>query len=148
MRVERTGTCDCADIKYSYCCEPLSCYACHCTDCQTRSGAAFSLTVIVPLAEINITKGKPEAYLNEKAGTFSICGKCGVHLWGVPHVLPDFAMVRAGTLDDTSWINPVAHIWTKSAQPWIELGENSLKIEGQPEDPMILIERWNQVHDL
>jgi hypothetical protein len=29
--------------------------------------------------------------------------------------------VRAGTLDDTSWLRPTRHIWTRSKQPWITL---------------------------
>jgi len=29
--------------------------------------------------------------------------------------------VRAGTLDDTSWVRPTAHFWTRSKQPWIAL---------------------------
>jgi hypothetical protein len=28
--------------------------------------------------------------------------------------------VRAGTLDDTSWPVPSAHLFMKSAQPWIQ----------------------------
>ena len=31
--------------------------------------------------------------------------------------------VRAGTLDDTSWLRPTRHIWTRSKQPWIAFAE-------------------------
>lgn len=146
MAQKREGGCDCGDIRYAFSCEPLSCYACHCSDCQTRSGAAFSLSVVVPLNEINVTKGKPLDYPANTAAVFKYCHRCGVHLWGVPYVAPDFATVRAGTLDDTSWLSPVAHIWTQSAQSWFELGENTVKFDGQPEDPMILIELWTKQH--
>jgi hypothetical protein len=40
--------------------------------------------------------------------------------------------VRSGTLDDTSWVEPVGDIWTKSAQPWVKFG--ALTAEGQPKD--------------
>jgi hypothetical protein len=42
--------------------------------------------------------------------------------------------VRAGTLDDTSWLKPTAHIWTRSKQPWITLPEGDRCFETQPED--------------
>jgi hypothetical protein len=32
--------------------------------------------------------------------------------------IPVAATVRAGTLDDTAWLLPVAHIFVRSAQPW------------------------------
>jgi hypothetical protein len=40
--------------------------------------------------------------------------------------------VRAGTLDDTSWLRPTRHIWTRSKQPWITLPEGDQIFEAQP----------------
>jgi hypothetical protein len=40
--------------------------------------------------------------------------------------------VRAGTLDDTSWLRPTRHIWTRSKQPWITLAEGDQIFEAQP----------------
>jgi hypothetical protein len=40
--------------------------------------------------------------------------------------------VRAGTLDDTSWLRPTAHFWTRSKQPWITLREGDQIFETQP----------------
>jgi hypothetical protein len=31
--------------------------------------------------------------------------------------LPGAIIIKAGTLDDKSWIKPNTHIWTQSAQP-------------------------------
>ena len=42
--------------------------------------------------------------------------------------------VRAGTLDDTSWLRPVAQIWTSSAQPWALVRDNIVSFEEQPTD--------------
>jgi hypothetical protein len=39
---------------------------------------------------------------------------------------------RAGTLDDTSWLRPTAHFWTRSKQPWITLPEGDQIFETQP----------------
>ena len=35
----------------------------------------------------------------------------------------------AGTLDDTSWLRPAAHIWNRSAQPWMQFPEGDLLFE-------------------
>jgi hypothetical protein len=45
-----------------------------------------------------------------------------------------FRGVRAGSLDDTSWLRPTAHIWTRSKQPWITLPDGDRQFETQPDD--------------
>ena len=40
--------------------------------------------------------------------------------------------VKAGTLDDTSGLHPVGHIWAASAQPWMRL--DGLVYDHQPDD--------------
>ena len=56
---------------------------------------------------------------------------------------PDMVIVRPGTLDDTSWLRPVAHIWTRSAQPWIEFPKGVAQFEMQPA-PGELARLWQQ----
>ena len=40
--------------------------------------------------------------------------------------------VRAGTLDDTSWLRPTMHFWARSKQSWITLPEGDQIFETQP----------------
>jgi hypothetical protein len=35
--------------------------------------------------------------------------------------LPGAIIIKAGTLDDKSWLKPNYHIWTNSAQPWVRI---------------------------
>lgn len=55
----------------------------------------------------------------EKTCTF--CPECGVRIYNRTSALMS---VKAGTLDDTSWLTPDAHYWTKRQHPWVELPEN------------------------
>jgi len=32
--------------------------------------------------------------------------------------------LKAGTLDDTSWLNPDAHYWTNRKQPWVTIRDD------------------------
>jgi len=50
--------------------------------------------------------------------------------------------VRSGTLDDTSWIEPVGDIWTRRAQPWIVLPAGRLQAERQPTDYAPFFDRF------
>ena len=44
-----------------------------------------------------------------------VCPECGS--WICNAARPDGRRVRAGTLDDTSWLRPTLHFWTRSKQP-------------------------------
>ena len=42
-------------------------------------------------------------------------------------------IVRGGTLDDTSWLKPTAHYWTRSRQPWVALPEDAAIFATHPD---------------
>lgn len=52
--------------------------------------------------------------------------------------------IKPGTLNDTKWLQPVGHIWTRSAQPWIELGETCLVYPENPESFEAMFEAWRK----
>jgi len=146
MPVPFTGRCLCEAIHFRVTEEPLTIYACHCTDCQKRSGSAFGLSMWVNRSSIQVTKG--EVTLHEsvnaegKPRLAKICGQCGVRMWSEPPKYPDYAVMRPGTLDDTSWVRPIAHIWTRSAQPWFVFPEGVPKYEKQVGGLDPLIDLW------
>ena len=59
-----------------------------------------------------------------------VCPECGSWVCGTPR--DGVVRVRGGTLDDTSWLRPTRHIWTRSKQPWVKLPEGDQVFEGQP----------------
>ena len=138
MTAPYTGRCLCGATAYQVTEEPLAVYACHCTDCQKRSGSAFGLSMWVRRAAIEVTQGEAALHTSSHADgrprVGRICAHCGVRLWSEPRKHPDRAVVRPGTLDDRSWLRPVAHLWLRSAQPWVVIPEGVARYETQPED--------------
>jgi hypothetical protein len=65
-----------------------------------------------------------------------VCPECGSWICAGPRPVSTVRNVRAGTLDDTSWLRPTVHFWTRSKQPWIALPEGGRNFETQPEDLM------------
>ena len=45
---------------------------------------------------------------------FRSCPTCGSCLWGEYTPQPELRLLAACTLDDTSWLRPVARLWTRS----------------------------------
>ena len=52
------------------------------------------------------------------------------------------ANVKPGTLDDTSWLRPIAHLWVRSARPAVEIPPGVLVYDDQPDDFTPLYDAW------
>jgi len=56
--------------------------------------------------------------------------------------VPQVLNLHPGTLDDPSGLEPVAHIWTRSALPWVVIPPDTLRYPRQPEDFLELVRAW------
>jgi hypothetical protein len=61
-----------------------------------------------------------------------------------PERIPTMSIAKPGTLDDTTWLDPVGHIWTASAARWFTIPDDKVNYEAQPADLSRLIEAWAQ----
>ncbi len=50
--------------------------------------------------------------------TCAFCPECGTRIY---HQTQNGMSLKAGTLDDTSWLEPDAHYWTKRTQQWVTI---------------------------
>jgi hypothetical protein len=141
-----TGGCSCGAIRYEITSFPLLLYTCNCTDCQTASGSAFALNMPVAARDFHIRQGQPKGWHHRSPSgadvTSWFCGDCGGRIHGERAARPGSINLRAGTLDDTGWLTPVAHIFMRSAQTWVQPAVNAECHDGGPDDFGPLAERW------
>jgi hypothetical protein len=151
MSFPQAGGCECGQVRYQLTADPATVYACHCTDCQTATGSSFALSMFVARDAIELLRGDPElrefSLPDGRQRRALACSKCGTSLWGVPRDFPELLNLEPGTLDDTSWFRPIAHIWTRSAQPWVTIPANDLRYEKQSADPARLVQAWKSRAD-
>jgi hypothetical protein len=105
---------------------------CHCLNCQRQTGSAFVLNLLIEADRVELVSGEPHVVSAPRddgsAQLISRCPTCEVAVWseyGGPEVL----FVRAGTLDDPSWVEPGAHIFTRTRVPWVVLPESAPAFE-------------------
>ena len=138
------GGCNCGKVRYLLKRQPLTCYICHCHLCQKRTGSPFSMTLVLPDAAVDLTDGqvgRADRLLPSGAtSTFLSCPACHSRLWSERDDRPG-AGLRAGTLDDTSWVRPVAQFWVTSAQPWAVVPD-ILTYDEQPTDSGPMLAAW------
>lgn len=130
------GRCQCRQCTFQFSGKPITCYACHCTDCQSASGSAFGLSMIVMREEIKLIKGNIIEQVFESGDNLlhrHACALCGSAMWYSGENSPEFAAIKAGVFDDKTWFKPVAHVWVKSAQPWIIFDTEIPCYDTQPE---------------
>jgi hypothetical protein len=142
-----TGGCQCGAIRYAIASFPLLLYTCNCTDCQRQSGSAFALSMPVRFSDFRILQGEPKGWRRASpSGTPVIsrfCADCGTRLYGERDGRPEVVNLRAGTLDDTSWLVPAAHFFMRSAQPWLQPAPGAACFETQPDSWGSLLPAWH-----
>jgi hypothetical protein len=142
------GGCQCGRVRYRITGAPLVFYLCHCRECQRHTSSAFGESLRVRRTDIEV---EGELRLTERLADSGarregyFCPVCGVR---IIHASAGAERVnlKAGTLDDTSWLVPAGHIWTRSKQRFIAIGADELAYETQPDDgDAALLARWNEM---
>lgn len=111
---------------------PLFTHACHCLDCQRRTGTAFAMTTFVMRDDLVITHGRPEVQRDSSIRTFYGCPDCQTLIYIDSTKLPS-VILKPGTLDDPSVAAPQAHIWVRRKQAWLSLTDDVPQFEEQYE---------------
>jgi hypothetical protein len=120
MKLPFTGSCMCRAIRYECSAEPIMMGNCHCRDCQQATGTAFAAAMLVLRDAVTITGDVKYYDVTGDSGSIvsrGFCPHCGSRLFSKPPI-PEFMGIMAGSLDDPSWFQPEADLYTASAQPW------------------------------
>ena len=129
------GGCLCGNVRYAGTADPLSVMVCHCKNCQKQTSTAFSLIVALPKGALDI-EGELSAYddrgTSGQAVVRRFCGACGSAIMTDAAAYPAMEFLKAGTLDDTSWLKPDTQFWCDSAQSWLKLDDDIAQLARNP----------------
>lgn len=127
-----SGGCQCSSIRYELSGKIHRLNICHCKDCQRQSGSAFGMSLVIPKETFSLTSGELKTFqlLSEsgRTKTCAFCPDCGVRIYNQTSALTS---IKAGTLDDTSWLKPTAHYWTSRKQLWVTCSDEVPSFETQ-----------------
>ncbi|OYY66219.1 GFA family protein [Sphingomonas sp. 28-62-11] len=145
MKGELTGGCLCGKVRYTLADGfRFLPYACHCTDCQSRTGSAFSEHMLFVRDDLTITGVLDSGDYTQSSGAQSSiwgCEVCKTRIFAENDQRPGFASLRCGTLDFSAAVVPAAHIWVSSKQPWITIPSDAKSMEQQPRT----MEEWTEL---
>jgi hypothetical protein len=132
-----SGHCLCGNVTYTADAEPVAQALCHCTNCQRQTGTAFSIVIGVPASAFHVEGSALASFPTDGDvhGTTTLrhfCSNCGSPIFSSVEAMPEVVYIKAGTLDDASWLAPNAEVFTRSALPWTPHLENAAMFESVP----------------
>lgn len=145
------GGCQCEQVRYQLNAAPVLFYICHCTSCQKQSASAFGQSLRINRADLSISGKLKAVEKTADSGStmkYEFCPDCGTRLFHSRSTYQDTLNIKAGSLDDTSWLVPAAHIWTRSKQSWMHIPTDVITYETQPDNYDKVEVQWKKMLEL
>ena len=136
MDQQQTGRCQCGEITYSLKKDRvISGHHCHCKDCQRTTGSGKATILFISKKYVDLN-GELK-YFESKGSSGShvrrgFCPNCGSGVLSYSKELPRILFVKAGTLDDSTWVKIDSNFFTKSANAWDSADESIKCFDGNP----------------
>ena len=134
MPSKAEGGCVCGAVRYRVESAPMSVHCCHCTSCQTETGSAFAMNLLIEADRVALLSGAPKCVMTPsesgKGQQIWRCPECQVAVWSnYGGAGQKVRFVRVGTLDDPKAVTPDIHIYTRSKLPWVCLPEGASAVD-------------------
>lgn len=146
MNEKIEGQCQCGEVTYRITGETVALFACHCSECQRQSSSAFGMALWISGYEKLVLTGTTCSWARTmpsgKGLVGEFCSLCGTRLFHQVAGQSKVMSVKPGTLNSTKALDPVAHIWTSSAQSWVKIPEGVLQYSENPPDFEEILEVW------
>lgn len=130
-----SGSCQCGQVTYKLLNPPQMVVACHCKECQKLSTSAFSITAMVTAEDVEFCGEMKDWQRKADSGNISaakFCPTCGNRIYHFNPEQPNKIKLKPANLDDTSILNPSAHIWVSQKQAWYTIPEGVKVFYEQP----------------
>jgi len=116
--MKREGGCLCGGVRFSAGSEPLRASACHCRNCQRRTGSAFGIGAYFREADVELHgELKTYEYRSDESGRWlrtQFCPACGTTVTWTAEAFPGIRALAGGAFDDPDSLAVQRHGWTRS----------------------------------
>jgi hypothetical protein len=98
--------------------------ACHCLDCQRRTGAPFGVGAFYPVDAVAVS-GTAKEFTRDAASGGKVhsyfCPDCGSTIYWKADSLPSMIGVAVGALADRQYPAPVRSVFEQSQHHWVQI---------------------------
>ena len=121
---ERWASCSCGQLRIMVGVDPIRISACHCLECQRRTGSVFGAQARFPERETAI-HGESSVYTRtgESGGDifFHFCAGCGSTVYYKLAGSPDIVAVPVGAFADPDFPEPQMSFYESRRHAWVNM---------------------------
>ena len=132
--MSRTAHCCCGALRAEVSGERALVVACHCEQCQRRTGTAFGVSAYFPADQVCIT-GPSKVFSRESQARRKVemhfCPECGTTVFWDAAFMPGHVGIAAGAFSDPAFPPPTISAWERSKHPCITLAKPILHLSEQ-----------------
>ena len=119
-RLETTGGCLCGGVRYRVMGPLRAIVYCHCSQCRRTSGHFVAATAVAKDALAIDADNNLEWFASSEYASRGFCRRCGSSLFWLPRS-EKHVSIMAGTLDESTGLEAVEHIFTGDKGNYYEL---------------------------
>jgi hypothetical protein len=116
--------CSCGALTLTLPEQPKLAIACHCLDCQRRTGAPFGVGAFYPVDTVSVS-GTAKEFTRDAASGGKVhnyfCPNCGSTIYWKADRLPSMIGVAVGALTDRQYPAPVRSIFEETKHGWVQI---------------------------
>jgi hypothetical protein len=121
----RVAHCCCGGLRVEAIGDPVIVAACHCRQCQRRTGAAFGVSAYFPKEQVRIG-GTSKVFVRDGQDGRKIrahfCPDCGSTVYWDADFRPDYYGIAVGAFADPTFPAPRWSVWEEARHPWTAFG--------------------------
>lgn len=98
--------------------------ACHCLECQRRTGAPFGVGAFYPVEAVRISGASKEYVRAGESGgkvRCHFCPDCGSTVFWKPDKFPALIGVAVGAIADPNFPAPIKSVFERSKHAWVDI---------------------------
>jgi hypothetical protein len=118
--------------------EPRFVVACHCTQCQRRTGAVFGVSAYFRARQLT-PSGASKLFVRDgqegRKLRLHFCPECGTTVYWEADFLPGHLGVAVGAFADPQFPAPVHSVWESWRHPWLAFEHGPQRFDQVPARP-------------
>jgi hypothetical protein len=122
VQLAQRARCSCGRLEVKISADPESVVACHCIDCQRRTGSVLGVGAYFAKEHVTVS-GESKVFVRPTdAGNQFVthfCPNCGTSIYWYSDRNPDRIGVAVGAFANPSFPGPVRSVWEQSMHSWV-----------------------------
>ena len=123
----RTAHCSCGALRVEVSADPDAIVACHCGECQRRTGSVFGVGAYFKKEHVR-AEGPTKIYIRDgqegRKLRMHFCPTCGTTVFWEADLRPDHTGVAVGAFRDSNFPPPTRSVWEESKHEWVDLPDD------------------------